>query len=191
MLSCKTQLSFLFMKTYLRNEIIIKKNAYINQIFKITKGHVTNRKKTQIYQPKDYLFLDQIFLNPYTLDEYYALDFVSGQWIDKQDIPLEYISILSKMYQEKKNQVELLLIQDPLIKLSRYLFFEYINKKTESFYITLSISELSIYLNITKDKLSEMIHFLESRQILAKHNKLFNILNITKLEEYAYHKDYE
>ncbi len=190
MLSCKTQLSFLFMKTYLRNEIIIEKNAFINQIFKITKGHITNRKKTQIYQPKDYLFLDQIFLNPYTLDEYYALDLVSGEWIDKQDIHMEYFHILSEMYQEKKNQVELLLIQDPIIKLSRYLFFEYINKKTESFYITLSIAELSIYLNIPKATLSETLHFLETRQILAKHNKLFNILNLEKLEAYAYHIDY-
>lgn len=190
MLSCKTQLSFLFMKTYLRNEIIIEKNAFINQIFKITKGHITNRKKTQVYQPKDYVFLDQIFLNPYTLDEYYALDLVAVEWIDKQDIQLEYFSILSQMYQEKKIQVELLLIQDPVIKLSRYFLYEHLNKKTESFYITLSISELSTYLNISKTTLSETLHFLETRHILAKHNKLFNILNLEKLEAYAYHMDY-
>lgn len=94
------------------------------------------------------------------------------------------------MYQEKKIQVELLLIQDPVIKLSRYFLYEHLNKKTESFYITLSISELSTYLNISKTTLSETLHFLETRQILAKHNKLFNILNLEKLEAYAYHIDY-
>ena len=132
------------MKTYLRNEIIITENAYINQIFKITKGHITNKRKTENYGPKDYLFLDQIFYNPYTLDEYIALDLVAGEWIDKCDIDLSYFSILSKKLQEKKNQVELLLIQDPIIKVSRYFYFEYINNKTESFYITLSIKELAM-----------------------------------------------
>ncbi len=94
------------------------------------------------------------------------------------------------MYQEKKIQVELLLIQDPVIKLSRYFLYEHLNKKTESFYITLSISELSTYLNISKTTLSETLNFLETRHILAKHNKLFNILNLEKLEAYAYHMDY-
>lgn len=177
------------MKTYLRNEIIIQKNVYINQIFKITKGHITNRRKTEIYKSNDYLFLDQIFYNSYTLDEYYALDMVAGEWIDKQNIDMNYFPILSSKYQEKKNQTELLLLQDPIIKVSRYLFFEYQNNKTESFYITLSIAELSVYLNISKSSLSETIHFLISKQIIAKHNHLFNILDIIKLENYAYIKD--
>ena len=178
------------MKTYLRNEIIITENAYINQIFKITKGHITNKRKTENYGPKDYLFLDQIFYNPYTLDEYIALDLVAGEWIDKCDIDLSYFSILSKKLQEKKNQVELLLIQDPIIKVSRYFYFEYINNKTESFYITLSIKELAMYLNITSNTLSETLQFLKSKQILDKHNKLFNIINSSLLKKYAYHKDW-
>ena len=178
------------MKTYLRNEIIIQKNVYINQIFKITKGHITNRRKTEIYKSNDYLFLDQIFYNSYTLDEYYALDMVAGEWIDKQNIDMNYFSILSTMYQEKKNQTELLLLQDPIIKVSRYLFFEYQNKKTESFYITLSITELSVYLNMTKESLSDSIQFLKNQNIIAKHNKLFNIINITLLEKQAYQKDW-
>ncbi|MDE7106125.1 MAG: hypothetical protein K2O22_03070, partial [Anaeroplasmataceae bacterium] len=159
------------MKTYLRNETIITENAYINQIFKVTKGHITNKRKTEIYGPKDYLFLDQIFYNPYTLDEYYALDLVAGEWIDKCDIDLCYFSILSKRFQEKKNQVELLLIQDPIIKVSRYFYFEYLNNKTDSFYITLSIKDLALYLNISSDTLSETLQFLKSKQILDKHNK--------------------
>lgn len=178
------------MKTYLRNEIIITKNAYINQIFKITKGHITNTRKTEIYGPKDYLFLDQIFYNPYTLDEYYALDLVAGDWIDKCEIDLSYISILSKKYQEKKNQTELLLIQDPITRVARYFYFEYLNNKTESFYITLSIKELAMYLNLSSESLSEALQFLKSKQILDKHNKLFNILNTSLLKKYAYHKDW-
>ncbi|MDE5546174.1 MAG: hypothetical protein K2I88_01790 [Anaeroplasmataceae bacterium] len=179
------------MKTYLRNEIIITKNAYINQIFKITKGHITNKRKTENYGPKDYLFLDQIFYNPYTLDEYYALDLVAGEWIDKCDIDTSYFPILSKMIQEKKNQTELLLLNDPITKLSRYLYFEYLNNKTESFYITLSISDLSFYLHINKNSLSEVLKYLESKEIVSKHNKLFNILNIKKLETLAYQKEFK
>ncbi|MDE6241908.1 MAG: hypothetical protein K2M08_05780 [Anaeroplasmataceae bacterium] len=179
------------MKTYLRNEIIITKNAYINQIFKITKGHITNTRKTESYGPKDYLFLDQIFYNPYTLDEYYALDLVAGEWIDKCDIDTSYFPILSKMIQEKKNQTELLLLNDPITKISRYLYFEYLNNKTESFYITLSISDLSIYLNLNKSTLSETLKYLESKEIISKHNKLFNILNIKKLEMLAYQTEYK
>lgn len=117
------------MKTYLRNELILPKGSYINQVFKIVKGHITNQRKTKVYQPKEYLFLDQIFYNPYTLDDYYALDLVVGEWIDKTDIGLEYLSILSKMYQEKNNQTELLLLHDPIIKVARYFWFEYQNKK--------------------------------------------------------------
>lgn len=179
------------MKTYLRNEIIIVKNAFINQIFKITKGHITNKRKTEIYGPKDYLFLDQIFYNPYTLDEYYALDLVAGEWIDKCDIDMNYFPIISKMIQEKKNQTELLLLNDPITKLSRYLYFEYLNNKTESFYITLSISDLSSYLNINKNNFSEALKYLESKEIISKHNKLFNILNIKKLETLAYQKEFK
>ena len=178
------------MKTYLRNEIIITKNAFINQVFKITKGHITNRNQTEIYQKEDYLFLDQIYYNPYTLDEYYALDMVAGEWIDKQNIDMSYFPILSKMFQEKKNQTELLLLQDPITKVARYLFFEYQNKKTESFYITLSIAELSVYLNIEKDILSQSLQFLKDKKIVDKHNKLFNIISITLLEKYAYRLDW-
>lgn len=178
------------MKTYLRNEIIIQKNVYINQIFKISKGHIINKKHTEFYKPNDYLFLDQIFCNSYTLDDYIAVDLVAGEWIDKNDIDMSYFLILSTMYQEKKNQVELLLLQDPITKLSRYLYFEFINKKTESFYITLSIAELSVFLNISKDKLSEVIQFLKNKRIIDKHNKLFNIINISLLEQYAYRSDW-
>ncbi|MDE7162229.1 MAG: hypothetical protein K2N65_05680, partial [Anaeroplasmataceae bacterium] len=145
------------MKTYLRNEIIIPENAYINQIFKITKGHITNKRKTEIYQKGDYLFLDQIFYNPYTLDEYYALDMVAGEWIDKQAITMAYFPILSKMHQEKKNQTELLLLNDPITKVSRYFYFEYLNNKTDSFYITLSIKDLALYLNISSKALSDAL----------------------------------
>ncbi|MDE7263782.1 MAG: hypothetical protein K2N64_03895 [Anaeroplasmataceae bacterium] len=170
--------------------MIIQKNAYINQVFKITKGHITNKKHTQVYNPKDYLFLDQIFYHPYTLDEYYALDLVAGEWIDKGEIDASYLPILSKMYQEKKNQVELLLIQDPKIRVSRYFYFEMINNKTESFYITLSITELAFYLNLPKGKLSDILSFLETKHILSKHNKLFNILDFKLLEYYAFATDY-
>lgn len=178
------------MKTYFRNEIIIKKNTYINQIFKIVKGNVTNKNNTEHYKQNDYLFLDKIFYNNYTLDDYIAVDLVYGIWIDKNDIDMNYFKILSKMYQEKKNHAELLLINDSIIKVARYLFFEYKNNKTGSFYITFSMSELSVYLNISKKTLSSIITFFISKQVIAKHNKLFTILNITKLEKYAYCNDY-
>lgn len=171
--------------------MIITKNAYINQIFKITKGHISNQRKTELYGPKDYLFLDQIFYNPYTLDAYFALDLVAGEWIDKCDIDISYYPILSKMYQEKKNQTELLLLNDPITKVARFLYFEYLNNQTASFYITLSIGDLSFYLHISKKELSEVLKYFESSEILSKHNMLFNILNKEKLEKIAYQKEFK
>lgn len=178
------------MKTYLRNELIIPKGSYINQVFKIIKGHITNQRKTKVYYPKDYLFLDQIYYNSYTLDDYYALDLVVGEWIDKSDIGLEYLSILSKMYQEKNNQTELLLLHDPIIKVARYFWFEYQNKKIESFYLEMSIKDLSYYLNLSRKELIETIQFLESSRIISHHNKLYNLLDIKKLENRAYFPDH-
>ncbi len=178
------------MKTYFRNDIIQEKNTYINKIFKITKGHITNRRKTKIYQANDYLFLDQIFYNPYTIDDYIALDLVVGTWIDKKDIDMGYFEILSKMLQEEKNHAELLQILDPNTRFTRYLYFEYQNHKIDSFYLTYSLGELSQYLNLKKTELSCAISHLEYLKIIAKHNKLFNILNIKKLEDMAYLPDY-
>jgi hypothetical protein len=177
------------MKTYLRNEIIYNKNAHINQVFKIVKGHITNASKTMLYKPKDYLFLDQIFYNAISTDDYYALDLVVGEWMNKDEITMDYFPILSKMYQEKKNQTELLLLKDPITKISRYLYFEFINNQSTSYYLTMSLKDLSFYLNLSLKLLSESLKFLESREVIAKHNKLFNILQIKKLEEYAYLPD--
>ena len=47
-----------------------------------------------------------------------------------------------------------------------------------------------MYLNITSNTLSETLQFLKSKQILDKHNKLFNIINSSLLKKYAYHKDW-
>lgn len=176
------------MKQYFRNEIIIKKNTQINQVFKIVKGHIINAKQTRIYKPNDYLFIEQIFYNPKTLDDYIALDLVAGEWINKDEIKNDFYIILSKMYQQEKNHNELLSINDPLIKFSRYLYFEYQNKQITSFYLTMGIKDLATYLNISN--LSEILHFLVNQKIITKHNKLFNILDIDKLEELAYRNDY-
>lgn len=94
------------------------------------KGHITTRRKTKIYQANDYLFLDQIFYNPYTLDDYIALDLVTGIWIEKAELDVSYFEILSKMLQEEKNHAELLQIIDPNTRFTRYLYFEYLNHKT-------------------------------------------------------------
>lgn len=178
------------MKTYFRNDIIQEKHTHISKIFKIIKGHITTRRKTKIYQANDYLFLDQIFYNPYTLDDYIALDLVTGIWIEKTELDVSYFEILSKMLQEEKNHAELLQIIDPNTRFTRYLYFEYLNHKTESFYLTYSMGEAATYLCLKKADLAFAIHQLEHQQIIAKHNKLFNILNVKKLEDRAYLPDY-
>ena len=186
--SCN-RLGFYFMKNYFRDEVVVKKGTYINQVFKIIKGHITDETKTKIYKPNDYLLLEYIYLNSFASTNYIALDRVSGIWLEKKDIDISYFSILSQMYLEEKNHTELLLIKDELTRLSRYLFFEYQNNKLESFYITLSQNELANYLKLTPKNLSSYLNFLKSKHIIAKHNQLYNILDLKQLELYAYTKD--
>lgn len=190
MLSCNLQLSFFYMKTYLRNETILTKNAFIGQIFKIEKGHVKSSQTNTIYTKNDYLFIDQILYNPYAKEDYIAQDLVVGEWIDRKDITIEHFKILSRMYQDKSNHNELLLINDSSIRLARYLLFEYKNNKTLSFYLTHSVQDLSNYLKINKKDLSLQFKLLEAKKIISRHNKLLNILNEKKLEDIAYLLDY-
>ena len=186
--SCN-RLGFYFMKNYFRNEVVVKKGIYINQVFKIVKGHIVDEAKTKIYKPNDYLLLEYIYLNSFSSTNYIALDRVSGIWLDKKDIDLSYFQIISKMYLEEKNHTELLLIKDELTRLTRYLFFEYLNNQLLSFYLSLSQSDLANYLNITPKNLSYYLNFLKSKNIIAKHNQLYNILDLKQLELYAYTKD--
>lgn len=177
------------MKNYLRNEIIIKKGTYINQVFKILKGHVSDSRSINIYKPNDYLFLESIFQNTYTTDDYLALDLVTGVWLDKKDLDIDTYKILGKMYIEKRNHAELLLITDDLTKIARYLYFEMQNNQAPSFYLTFPLNELASYLKINIKTLSEYLKYLSNSKIISKHNKLFNILDSYKLEKLAYKKD--
>lgn len=179
------------MKNYLRNEIIIKENEYINKIFEILKGEVKEDKTNKIYTKGEFLFLDRIYNNPYSPYTYTSLNLVSGKWLSKNELTDEHIKILAQMYQTEKAHNELISINDPLIKLARYLLYEYKKNKTFSFYLSYKISELSTYLNINKKSLSDALNHLSSKQIISRHNKLFNILNYNSLEKYAYLNDYE
>ena len=178
------------MKNYFRNEIIIKENEYLDKVFEIIKGNILEENTNRIYSKGDLLFIDKIYYNSYATSNYLSLNLVSGKWINKNEITTKHLSILANMYQSEKIHNELLLINDPLIKVSKYLLYEYKNKKTQSFYIDKSLSDLAIYLNINKKSLSDSINHLISKQIIAKHNKLFNIINITQLNKQAYLKDY-
>lgn len=184
-------------QNFLRGNIILSKDSFITSIFKIKRGSISkmdHHQEVQIFQKDDILFLEELFSYPYSKHTYTANCVVVGQWISKKEI-LEnaeyYFSILSKMSQRKSTHNELMILQDPILKVSRYFYFEYQNNQVLSFYTSMSMSELSKFLLLERKCLLDALGFLKSQNILAQQNKLFNILSLEKLEYYAYRTDYQ
>lgn len=173
------------MKLYLTNSIVKHKNEYINKILFIEKGIILEEKTKKIFKEHSYIFLEYIHLNKMTTSNYIAKTMTIVKWIDFEDIDLSINKILSyELYKTKKHN-DLLLIKDPYIKISRYIYYEYEFKGAPSFYI-LALKELAIYLSISLSNVSSAINYLINKKIISKHNKLINILNIKSLEEQAF-----
>ena len=177
------------MKQYLTNEIIKYKNEYINEIFYIEKGTIIEDKTNHTFQDHSYLFLERIYTNPFTENNYIAKSRVTGKWLKKEELSINHIKELAQMYEKEKKHSELLQIKNPIIKISRYLYYEYLPNKKMNFYI-LSFKEISSYLNISLSKITEVFKYLINQNIISKHNKLIKILCIKKLEDNAYLLDY-
>ena len=173
------------MKQYLTNTIIKHKNEYINSLFFIEKGTIVEEKTNKVFSEHSYLFLDCIYLNKISSSNYIAKTKVIGKWIPFEQLDFSITKILANELYKINIHNELLSIKDPYIKISRYLFYEFKYKDTLSFYIP-SLKELSIYLAITLKEVSIYFNLLINKQIISKHNKLINILNIKSLEDKAF-----
>lgn len=182
-------------KNYIRGNIILSKGDSCVGIFKIQRGKILqyeNKKIKHIFHNNDILFLDLLFNDQLVQYDYVVQDLVVGIWLSKEEVLKDsetYFAMLSKMIQQQKNQIELLQLKDPLTKISRYLYFEYLNTKKTSFYLNLSSTELSSYLMLDLIKQREAIRFLVHQGIIAKHNKLYQLLDLRTLETYAFRND--
>lgn len=176
------------MNTYLRNTVIISKNTHIFKAFKITKGTITKRINNFIiltYKANDIVALE--YINELSDYDYYTEELTTGIWMDYDQILKE--KLLINIIKTKNIHIELLSINDPIIAISRYIYYLYLEKKVDCFYLDKSISELSIYLKIEKRQLSKIITFLISEEIISRNNKLIIIQNLDKLKSLAFRID--
>ena len=176
------------MKQYLNNTIIKYKNEYINSLFYIQQGIVLETKTNKEYKDHSYLFIEYIYKDAYSISDYVTKTKVVGYWIEFKELDTSFIKIISSILNKTLIHNELLSITDPLIKISRYLYYEYYIKQTPSFYI-ISIKELSSHLNVPTKTISEILQYLIDKEIISKQNKLINILKIKNLEELSFLQD--
>jgi len=172
------------MEKYLRGTIIIKENTYITKAFKITKGTISKRINNniiEIYKNNQTILLE--YIDNISIYSYIAEELTIGEWIDLD------IDLLKKQTQTQNIHLELLLINDPIIKVSRFIYYKYIEKQVLCFYLEMTLKELSEYLKIEKRQLSKIITHLITINIISKQNKLIIIQNLNKLINISYSKD--
>ena len=178
------------MQKYLRGTKIITKNSLINKLFKIEKGTIAeylNNQKITTYSKGDILPIEYYKKN--SIYDYISLELTTGIWINDYNINT-INEILSNKIIEQKRQLELLLINDPTIKLARFIYYKYIDKQVLSFYLDMKIKELSEFLKVKKREISETISLFTSKKILTKNNNLFIIHNLEMLIFEAFKNDY-
>ncbi len=179
-------------KIYLRGTTIIPKGLVCNNCFHLLTGLVAEQKENTIvsyYQPNDYIYLTELFTTTTATSSYIALQNSSGYWLTKTEIlnqSNQYLTLLSMQIQKEKALNELLQINDPITKVSRYLFYEFESKKLYTIYITMTIELLCQWLAISHQNLLSALRFLENKQIISKKNKLINLINLSKLKFYAF-----
>lgn len=179
-------------KIYLRGTTIIPKGLVCNNCFHLITGLVAEQKENTIiyyYQPNEYIYLTDLFTNTTATSNYIALQNSTGYWLTKTEIlnqSNQYLTLLSLQIQKEKALNELLQINDPITKISRYLYYEFESKKLYSIYITMTIDLLCQWLAISHQNLLDALRFLENKQIISKKNKLINLINLSKLKFYAF-----
>lgn len=168
------------MNRYLTGTILIPKNTYITKAFKIKKGIITKRLENKIiktYRDNQTILLEQI--DTISIYSYHIEQLTIGEWIDLD------IDLLKKQAYDQNIHLELLLIDDPIIKVSRYIYYKYIEKQVLCFYLDIKIKDLAAYLKIENRQLSKIITYLIEINVISKQNKLIIIHNLQKLEKIA------
>lgn len=178
------------MEKYLRNTTIIKKDNKVTKVFKIIKGTISKRIHNSIittYKQDEIIAVE--YLNSESEYDYITEELTIGNWLNYEQITTENINYLLNTISTKNRQIELLLINDPIIAFSRYIYYLHLEKKVDCFYLDKTISDLALYLKIEKRQLSKIITLLITENIITKNNKLIIIKDSLKLKQNAFKKD--
>lgn len=179
-------------KQYTRGSLFIPQGYICSQCFLIQTGiieELKEKKQIKQYKSNDYILLEALLTGEATTSSYYVLQSCSGYWISKTEImenANQYLVILAKQFIKEKAHKELLLLNDPIIKISRYLYYEFESRKLYTFYLTTTIESLCQSLSISHKHFLEALSFLENKSIISRKNKLINLLSLSKLKFYAF-----
>ena len=94
------------------------------------------------------------------------------------------LMIVSKKAINLNKKIEYLTMKTIRNKVSAYLFEEYLKKMQLSFMLSLSRSELSEFLNVTRPSLSRELVTMKNEGIIDFYKSSFKILDIEKLKKY-------
>lgn len=169
-------------KEYLRNEIIFEKNCPVTSIAIIIRGCVAlkNNKEYKKLEKNAIIGLSLIFSSsPFYDYNYVAVTNTTIKIINKNSLSNDFkiLNMLSNYCLNLELHNKLLLIPNN-IRLSLFLYYEYLNNNSLSFYIKYGKKELAEYLNISN--ITNDIKELKSKNIIYNNNKLY-IINDLKL----------
>lgn len=183
-------------KEYLRNEIIFNINDLIVSLAFIKRGAVKvvdlNNRLIKQYNQNEIINLPLLFSKSNVYEnKYVSLSLTTISFISKADILKlmnenetinENILYLLSDYSNKLNEhVRLLCYKTIRQKFIEFLLLESRRKKASSFFIDYTKSELAIYLNCERHLLSLEIQKLINEGVIANKNKLYTIINFTRL----------
>jgi len=183
-------------KEYLRNEIIFNINDLIVSLAFIKRGAVKvvdlNNRLIKQYNQNEIINLPLLFSKSNVYEnKYVSLSLTTISFISKADILKlmnenetinENILYLLSDYSNKLNEhVRLLSYKTIRQKFIEFLLLESRRKKASSFFIDYTKSELAIYLNCERHLLSLEIQKLINEGVIANKNKLYTIINFTRL----------
>jgi len=183
-------------KEHLRNEIIFNINDLIVSLAFIKRGAVKvvdlNNRLIKQYNQNEIINLPLLFSKSNVYEnKYVSLSLTTISFISKADILKlmnenetinENILYLLSDYSNKLNEhVRLLSYKTIRQKFIEFLLLESRRKKASSFFIDYTKSELAIYLNCERHLLSLEIQKLINEGVIANKNKLYTIINFTRL----------
>ena len=184
----KIPLNLRFKKEYLTNEIILKKDSLASSICYIKRGKIAKLNENSIieeYPQYSIIGLDIMFSNiPFYEFDYKALELTSVDLISKDtllnlNISLDIFSYLANEIVNLKCHNSLLSYSSNRDKVKNYLYSEYKKRSSTSFVISMTKRELSNFLNIDKEELSNILSYLIKNNIIANQNKLYTLIDLS------------
>lgn len=171
------------MHKYLTGTILIEENTYITKAFKIIKGTISKRLNNNIIKVYKNTTILLEMIDKTSIYSYHIEELTLGEWIDFD------MDLLKEQHFKQSIHLELLLLNDPILKVTRYIYYKYIEKQVLCFYLEIKMKDLSDHLKIEKRQLSKIITYLINTNIISKQNKLIIIQDLLKLKNLVFSKD--